>query len=131
MVSPDEVRAEVESVKVRLSSAMRRGDAKAMASLYHKGAQLLPPNRDFVEGREAIESFWREGLENGFAYLKLTVRQFERIDQTAIEVGRYRVYGPDGNMVDHGKYLVIWNSEGSGWKLNRGAWNSSRRIVSG
>jgi ketosteroid isomerase-like protein len=131
LVSPDEVDAEIESTRVRLSNAMRRGDAKAMASLCHKGAQLLPPNRDFVEGREAIESFWREGLENGFAYLKLTARQLERVDGAAIEVGRYRVYGPDGNMVDHGKYLVIWKREGSGWKLNRGAWNSSRRIVSG
>lgn len=130
MKQADEVRSEIESTKARFSAAMRRGDAKAMAALCGTRAQLLPPHSDFVDGREAIESFCRAGIRNGFAYLKLTSRQLDGRDHEAVETGRYRVYGPNGNLVDHGKYLVVWERDESGWKLHRGSWNSNRGIES-
>ena len=41
------------------------------------------------------------------------------------EVGSYELHGPDGQEMDHGKYVVVWKKEGGGWKLHRDIFNTS------
>ena len=43
----------------RYVEASRGGDAHALAALYEEHALLLPPDDEPVEGRDAIEAYWR------------------------------------------------------------------------
>jgi ketosteroid isomerase-like protein len=44
---------------------------------------------------------------------------------TAVEVGRYTLSGEGGQVLDTGKYVVIWKKEDDAWRYHRDIWNSS------
>jgi ketosteroid isomerase-like protein len=44
--------------------------------------------------------------------------------ETAVEVGRYALRGKGGQVADVGKYVVVWKTEGGGWRLHRHTWNT-------
>lgn len=54
--------SEIESVEAAIVEALGRGDAAAVAACYTEDAVLMPPNRPAVEGRAAVEAYFREAL---------------------------------------------------------------------
>ena len=102
-----------------------RGDAEGMGKLYTTGGQLLPTNSDFVTGNEAIQAFWQAVMDMGIKTAELETVELEGHGDTAIEVGRYALGGDGGQVLDKGKYIVIWKQEGGQWKLHRDIWNTS------
>src|SRR5262249_26617258 len=101
-------------------------DAAGMAALYTRNGQLLPPNSDFVTGASAIQSFWQAIMDMGIKSATLETVEVEADDQSAYEVGRYTLFGDNRQLLDQGKYIVLWMREGGQWKLHRDIWNSSR-----
>jgi uncharacterized protein (TIGR02246 family) len=97
-----------------------------MAALYTESGQLLPPNSDFVTGRDAIHGFWQALFDMGVGEVKLETVEVESHGDTAIEVGKYSIYDAGGQEIDAGKYVVIWKREDGQWKLHRDIFNSSR-----
>ena len=55
---------------------------------------------------------------------KLETVELEDHGTTAVEVGCYTLSG-GGQVMDSGKFIVIWKQEGGQWKLHRDSWNSS------
>ena len=51
----------------RFSSAWQRSDPVALAGLFTADATLVIPDGQFVEGRRAIESFYRGAFDAGYA----------------------------------------------------------------
>jgi len=100
-------------------------DAGALAELYTEEAQLLPPNTDFVTGKPAIQAFWEALFEMGIQKATLDIVEVEQCGDTAIEVSRYTMFGPGNQILDEGKYIVIWKEEDGYWKLHRDIFNSS------
>lgn len=81
-----------------------------MANLYTEDGMLLPTGSDFVMGiRQA----------------KLEIVEVEHHGDTAIEVGQYTLSGEGNQVMDQGKYIVIWKQQNGQWKLHRDIWNSS------
>jgi uncharacterized protein (TIGR02246 family) len=105
--------------------AFRRGDAAGMAELYTEGGMLLPTGRDFIKGKKAILDFWQGAMDMGVKEAKLEIVEVEDQGEAVIEVGRYRLSGAGGEMMEHGKYIVIWKQDEGRWKLHRDIWNSS------
>jgi ketosteroid isomerase-like protein len=94
----------------RFSAAVARGDARAMASAYADGAELLPPNAEALRGRDDIERFWRGGIEMGIRSVELETLELRQADGFAFEVGRYtlRIEQDGGEPVtDVGKYVIV------------------------
>jgi len=118
-------RAKVLAGNKKFMTAFGQKNAGALAKLYTKGGQLLPPGSEVVTGAAAIQVFWQGALDAGLAQVTLDTVEVEGHRDTAIEVGRYTLRGPDGKVADAGKYLVIWKVEGRSWKLHRDIWNSS------
>lgn len=100
-------------------------DAAAMSTLYTSDAQLLPPNSDFVSGKPAIQSFWQALFDMGVSRATLEIVEVEQCDKTAVEISRFTMFGPDNQVLDEGKYIVIWKQVGHQWKLHRDIFNSS------
>ncbi len=120
------VRAEIESANERFVDAFAAGDAQRLASYYTSDGQALPPGGDVVSGHSAITGMWQAVMAMGVKRAELeTVEVDEVADSTAIEQGRYRLFGEGNAPIDHGKYLVVWRREGDGWKLHRDIWNTS------
>lgn len=120
-----EVRAAVAAANENFMATFKRGDAAGIAALYTVNGQVLPPNGDFVTGKEAIEGFWRAIMDMGIKEAKLEIVEVEGHGDTAIEVSKYTLQGDEGQVLDTGKYIVIWKQQDGDWKLHRDIFNSS------
>ena len=64
-------------------------------------------------------------MDMGVKEVELETVEAEGHGNTAIEVGKFTLYGADGQVIDKGKYIVIWKKEAGQWKLHRDIFNSS------
>jgi uncharacterized protein (TIGR02246 family) len=119
------LRAAIAAANEKFMAAFEAQDAAGLAALYTKGGQILPPNNDFVTGREAIQGFWQAGMDMGLRKAKMDIGEVEGRGKTAIEVSRYTLYAEGDAVADQGKYIVIWKRKKGGWRLHRDIFNSS------
>jgi len=120
------VRAAIEAGNKKVSAAMTKGDAAALAALYTTDAQAFPPNSDVVKGRAAIQAMWKGVLDSGVTGLEVVTTEVEAQGPFASEVGTYVVKLKDGSVADRGKYVVVWKKVGGKWLLHRDIWNTSQ-----
>jgi uncharacterized protein (TIGR02246 family) len=120
------VREAIRAADDQFVAAFNRGDAAGVAALYTEQGQLLPPNADFVIGREAIQAFWQGAMDMGIASAKIEILKVEEHGDTAIEVSTFALYAQGGQELDAGKFIVIWKRVGGEWKLHRDIFNSSK-----
>jgi uncharacterized protein (TIGR02246 family) len=120
------VREAIAAAGGAFAAAYNRGDAAGVAALYTVEGQLLPPNADFMIGREAVQAFWQGVMDAGIASLKIEIREVEDLGDTAIEVSEYTLYAQGGEELDAGKFIVIWKRVEGEWKLHRDIFNSSQ-----
>ena len=101
-------------------AALAGGDAKAAAAVYAGNARLLAPSAELVRGSEAIEAFWRAGLEAGIRAAELRAVELDRHDGLAYEIGRYALQlepAEGGTVVDRGNYLLVHERQEDGsWR---------------
>ena len=128
MTSTDN-RSDIIACNTHFMDAFGRGDAAGLANLYTVGGQLLPPNSEVVAGRDAIRAFWQGALDSGLTEATLDTVEVDSTGETAVEVGRYTLRGTHERVADTGKYVVVWKTEGGGWKLHRDIWNTSRPVA--
>jgi uncharacterized protein (TIGR02246 family) len=120
-----EVRDAIVAANEGFVAAFGRGDTAGLAALYTENGQVLPPNSDFVTGKEAIQAFWQAVMGMGIKGARLETVEVEGHGDTAVEVGKYTLLGGEGQQLDQGKYIVIWKQEKGQWKLYRDIFNSS------
>jgi ketosteroid isomerase-like protein len=109
----------------KFTETFNGGDAAGLVHLYTENGQLLPPGSDLVTGAVAIQAFWQGAMDMGIKNARLETVEAEGHGDTAIEIGKYLLSGETGNVMDRGKYVVIWKQVGGQWKLHRDIWNSS------
>jgi uncharacterized protein (TIGR02246 family) len=119
------VQAAIAAVNENFMAAFNRRDAAGLADFYTENGQLLPTGSDFVTGRAAIQAFWQASMDRGRKTVRLEIVEAEGHGDTAIEIGKYTLSWEAGNVIDRGKYVVIWKQEGGQLKLHRDIWNSS------
>ena len=119
------ISAEIRRSNEKMEANFERGDAAAMANLYTPAGVLMPTGAELIQGTAGIQTFWQGAMEMGLKQLKLKTREVEELTDTAIELGNYILFGPNGQQVDQGKYLVVWKEQHGHWKLHQDIWNSS------
>ncbi|MEN8138874.1 MAG: DUF4440 domain-containing protein [Bacteroidota bacterium] len=123
-----DVSAEIIEANKGFLEAFNTGNAKAVASKYTSDAKLYPTNRDIIEGKEAIEAFWNEGINMGIKKAELNTISAKSYGSFAIEEGRYKLFAEGDQMIDQGKYIVTWKKENGQWKLYQDIFNTSNPI---
>lgn len=119
------VRDAIAAANANFVAAFNKGDAAGVAALYTENGQLLPPNSDFVIGKAAIQAFWQAVMDMGIKSAQLESVEVEGHGDTAIDVGKFTLRGEGGQVLDQGKYIVIWKQEDRAWKLHHDIFNSS------
>jgi ketosteroid isomerase-like protein len=101
-------------------AALERGDATAAAQVYAAEGRLLLPATGPLDGRSAIEAFWRAGLDAGMSELQLEPRTFDLDPAFACEVGDYVLHSSprdEGEVTERGRYLIVHRLEPDGaWR---------------
>lgn len=115
----------IEQANAEFGRTFAQGDASAIAGLYTEKARLLPPNADVIEGRSAIEAFWKGVMDAGVKDIELKSVEVEAFGDTIVEQGTATLYGKDKAVLDRGKYIVVWKRVDKKWKLHRDCWNTS------
>ena len=120
-----EIRNAIAATNANFLEAFSRGDAAGLAATYTSNGQALPSNSDIIEGRTALQGFWEAVLDMGIKSATLETVELDIQGNTAIEIGKYTMQGSGGQILDKGKYLVVWKQEDGQWKWHRDIWNSS------
>ncbi|NNF67988.1 MAG: nuclear transport factor 2 family protein [Gammaproteobacteria bacterium] len=122
--APQADRAGLAATTAAWQAAFDDGDAAALASLYAADGVMLPPNLAPVTGRSSIETFMAGLMATGVTGMIEDVDIYVSGDLGA-KVGRYTLTAPDGNVVDRGKYMEIWQRTEGEWLMARDIYNSS------
>lgn len=120
-----DIHSKIRKADDNFESTFAKGDAAGMANLYTDDGMLLPTGSDFIRGRQAIQQLWQGAMDMGIKQAKLEIVEVEHYGDTAIEVGQYTLSGEGSQVMDQGKYIVIWKQQNGQWKLHRDIWNSS------
>ena len=115
----DAVRSAIEAANAQFAAAAAKGDGAALAALYAKDGQVMPAGSDPISGSDAIQKFWQGALESGISGVTLKTIEVYGQGATATEVGQYELRNKAGNVLDHGKYIVIWQHANGKWQLLR------------
>lgn len=107
-------------------AAFAQQDSNRLVQLYTNDASLLPPGAGEQKGTQAIRDFWMGAMQMGVAQAKLTTTEAEEHGDTATEIGNFVLSSSTGELIDQGKYLVIWKRQGDRWLLHRDIWNSNQ-----
>lgn len=124
-MDPVQLRSEIEAANGKFMDTVSNGDAAGLAGLYTDDGAVMPSNADFVKGGEAIQGFFQTLIGMGIQEITLESSEVEGYGDTAIEVGTYALKGAEGQVLDKGKYIVIWKKVEGEWKLHRDIFNSS------
>ena len=115
-----EITARIDQSRLDFAAALRAGNATAAAAIYAEDATLLAPASELLQGRPAIERFWRTGVETGIADVELVCRDLRYRGDVAFEVGDYVLHltaETGGPIVDRGRYLVVHRVDADGhWR---------------
>jgi uncharacterized protein (TIGR02246 family) len=121
---------EIDRAKQQYVEALNEGDAPMLARMSTERAILLPPNAEMIEGREAIEKYWRTVFAAGLKDVSArTLRVDEYGSDAAREIGRIRVNAPASRDVLEGKYVIVWRKTGENWLLDSAIWNFTQTAV--
>ena len=105
--------------------AFADGDAEKVAGFYSANCRFLPDNSHPVDGRANVQELLQSMMDGGVSSIELITWEVEDCGDTAVEVGRVVMRGGDDEILDDGKFIVIWKKENDGWRLHRDIVNSS------
>ena len=127
MVTVKEIRPQeaIAQANQQFMKAFNQSNAGDVAGCYSAGAQLFPANVGTISGRDNIQGFWQAVMDMGVKTAGLETVELDVLGETVIEVGRYTLLGDQEQVLDAGKYLVVWKTEQGQWKLHRDIWTTS------
>ena len=105
--------------------AFNATNPEAMGLIYTENGKLYPSNSNIIKGRKAIELFWKNIFELGITKAKLITNEVEGFNDTAVEEGFYSLYNDNNELLDKGKYIVVWKKVNNQWKYDKDIWNTN------
>lgn len=124
-----QARKRIESLQQEWVEAVARGDVDIIVGFYAEDAWFLPAGSPPLHGHEAIRRWWERTLADppwqslDFGPTEIV---FSEDGNLAYDVGTSRttIAGGDGETVQKGKYLVVWEKIDGDWKVAADTFNS-------
>ena len=115
----------INEINQLFMDAFSAGDAEKVAGFYTANCRFLPDNSDPVDGRANVQELLQSMMDGGVSSVELITWEVEDCGDTAVEVGQVVMRGDADELIDDGKFIVIWKKEEGGWRLHRDIVNSS------
>lgn len=120
------VREVIEENDRKFMELFKQGDCAGVAALYSSDPVMMPAGMDFVRGRENIQKAFEAFRAMGVAELVFQTLEVDHCGDRAIEMASFSMLGDGGQLLDVGKFIVVWKHEQGEWKLHRDIFNSSQ-----
>ena len=121
--APAENKAAADEVTAAWATAFDGGDATALAALYAEDAHSMPPGAAQVQGRRAIESYWRADIgAGGIATRLMPAGSVAQGDLLNVD-GTYEVIAKaEGVALAKGQYQQLWRRIDGEWRVQHEIW---------
>jgi len=105
-----------------------KNDPSIFIERYAEDACIMAPDAPAMCGREAAATFFRTayqdyGLKNGKF---ITTAVYGEGKEYVTEEGFWQSFNATGELIDDGKFLVLWKKTSKGWKMFRDSFSSNR-----
>lgn len=108
----------IESKLQQYAVRFNKGDAEAVSRLYSDDVVYYGPLGRVFEGRAAVKQHYRDNLTAGFDDMTVEVIELRLVGDTAYDIARYTIVGPDGAPLA-GYHLAILQKEDGEWLVQR------------
>ncbi|HET9747444.1 MAG TPA: DUF4440 domain-containing protein [Chitinophagaceae bacterium] len=120
----EKARTDIRELDDKFIADFKRGDSSAVAAHYSADAWVMPSNSEPIT-TENVAGFWGGVIRMGVKDFKLNITDITGNDNLIAETGKYEMYGDNNQLIDKGKYVVVWKKENGAWKIFRDIWNTS------
>ena len=114
---------EIRTAIAKMNAGIASGDAGAIAAYYTEDATFLADGAPRIDGRPAVEEFFKRAADAGFNDLQLVTEEVFEAGDRVIEIGRSISAGPG----DAGKYVLVWRRDDGALKIEVDIFNSDSR----
>lgn len=131
-VDVEQVKQEIMAMEKAYQEAENANDVEGILPYYADDAHSMPPNEATRKGKDAI----RKAMEANMDPENSNTIKFETIDvwaadDLAVETGAYTLTDTDGNVLDKGKYMSLFEKREGKYVSIRDIWNSDMPASSG
>lgn len=125
----DEARKAIQESNAIYFESFKKNDASIFIDRYAEDASILLPNAPQIYGKEGAAKFFRKaydeyGLRGGKF---ITTAIYGDGVEYVTEEGLWQSFNSKGELMDDGKFLVLWKKTSKGWKMFRDSFSSNRK----
>lgn len=114
----------IESDNAKFVDEFKKGDSVGLASHYGSDALLMMAGMEPVK-KEGIAAAWGQAIRMGVKDVKVNTVDLIGNADLLVETGMFELYGNNSQLIDKGKYVVVWKPENGGWKIYRDIGNTN------
>jgi len=114
----------IDSINGKFTQQFRAADSVALASHYWPDAEILLSNSEPIKGNQILPT-WGAMTRMGIKDFTFSTTDIKGDTEFLIETGNYEMKDEKKNLVDKGKYVVVWQQRNGEWKLYRDIGNTS------
>ena len=111
-----------------LMKAFEAGDSVEVGESYTTDGELMVPNHATIYGRDNIIHYFSNIMAHSITHINLETVKIWGDSSILVEEGTYQVSDKKKNLLDDGKYIVLWKLEAGNWKMYRDIWASNRPV---
>ena len=112
---------QIKALDSGVADGINAGDAAAVAAHYTDEAAIHPPGAGRIDGREAIQGYWKAGIDAGLSDVRIVGTSVDITGDSSVSVGT--LSGKMGEAALSGKYIVLGKRTDRGWKIHHDIWN--------
>ena len=118
------VKVEIIDANKVFAATFPESDSVALSNLYTADAKVMVHGVPAVSGKDNIQSLFGGFMRSGVNKVDLKTIEVWGNEDYITEEGEFSIF-VDDNMVDQGKYVVLWKNEDGKWYLHRDIFNSN------
>ncbi|MET3025559.1 hypothetical protein ABXT06_02670 [Flavobacterium sp. UW10123] len=127
-VNLDEAKKAIQESNAIYFNSFKNNDPSIFIDRYADDASILLPNAPQIYGKEGAAKFFRKaydeyGLRGGKF---ITTAVYGDGVEYVTEEGLWQSLNAKGELMDDGKFLVLWKKTPKGWKMFRDSFSSNR-----
>ncbi len=122
--SLDSVKEAITANNKLYGESFATNDSAKFVNSYTSDACIYVSNMPKMCGPQPITAFFNGAYKMGIRNLILTTSEVTGGAEAVAETGSYELHADKGQVIDKGKYIVIWKEENGKWKMHRDIWNT-------